>query len=234
MYPPGGRPSPTVSRHAWLAPPHALRHHRRGRRGATSAWSCSPADTEPHVGHTTRPRVPSCSAAPWCGASGVSGNDGDCNARIRYEGVIYRPHNALKRDRPAGRGARRRRCRRLRRRSFRDQGRRGDGLRREERPALHRCQRLGEPIGRGSTWPRACPSLSGQQLCGETRRGSADRPASLSPCLCHCKPPVSLSAATPDARALSVDERQDFGVHRMQLAMCRRGIACLPCASQIC
>lgn len=41
-------------------------------------------------------------ALPLLGAcaSGVSGNDGDCNARIRYEGVIYQPHNALNETAP--------------------------------------------------------------------------------------------------------------------------------------
>ena len=32
----------------------------------------------------------------------TSGNEGDCNARIRYEGVIYRPHNALVETPPRG------------------------------------------------------------------------------------------------------------------------------------
>jgi hypothetical protein len=43
-------------------------------------------------------------ALPLLGAcaSGVSGNAGDCNARIRYEGVIYRPHNALNETAPRG------------------------------------------------------------------------------------------------------------------------------------
>ena len=35
-------------------------------------------------------------------ASGVSGDDGGCNARIRYEGVLYRPHNALNETAPRG------------------------------------------------------------------------------------------------------------------------------------
>lgn len=44
-----------------------------------------------------RPVLGFLAALPLLGAcaSGVSGNDGDCNARIRYEGVIYQPHNAL-------------------------------------------------------------------------------------------------------------------------------------------
>jgi hypothetical protein len=44
-------------------------------------------------------------ALPLLGAcaSGVSGDDGDCSARIRHEGVIYRPHNAL--NETAQRGA---------------------------------------------------------------------------------------------------------------------------------
>ena len=43
-------------------------------------------------------------ALPLLGAcaSGVSGSEGDCNARIRYEGVIYRPHNALNETAPLG------------------------------------------------------------------------------------------------------------------------------------
>lgn len=43
-------------------------------------------------------------ALPLLGAcaSGVSGNDRGCNARIRYEGVIYRPHNALNWTAPRG------------------------------------------------------------------------------------------------------------------------------------
>jgi hypothetical protein len=44
-----------------------------------------------------RPTLVFLAALPLLGAcaSGVSSNDGDCNARIRYDGVIYRPHNAL-------------------------------------------------------------------------------------------------------------------------------------------
>lgn len=43
-------------------------------------------------------------ALPLLGAcaSGASGNDGDCNARIRFEGVSYRPHNALNETAPRG------------------------------------------------------------------------------------------------------------------------------------
>jgi hypothetical protein len=35
-------------------------------------------------------------------ASGVSGSDGGCNARVRFEGVTYRPHNALNQTAPRG------------------------------------------------------------------------------------------------------------------------------------
>lgn len=35
-------------------------------------------------------------------ASGVPGNGGDCNARIRYERVTYRPHNTLNETAPLG------------------------------------------------------------------------------------------------------------------------------------
>lgn len=31
-----------------------------------------------------------------------SGTDGDCSARIRYEGVVYRPHAALNQSAPQG------------------------------------------------------------------------------------------------------------------------------------
>lgn len=43
-------------------------------------------------------------AAPILGAcnSDTPGNDGDCNARIRYEGVVYRPHNELNQAAPTG------------------------------------------------------------------------------------------------------------------------------------
>jgi len=36
-----------------------------------------------------------------CGAD-PSGSDRDCSARIRYEGVVYRPHNALNQAAPQG------------------------------------------------------------------------------------------------------------------------------------
>jgi len=51
-----------------------------------------------------RPVLGFLAALPLLGAcaSGVSGNDGDCNARIRYEGVIYQPHNALNETAPPG------------------------------------------------------------------------------------------------------------------------------------
>jgi hypothetical protein len=39
--------------------------------------------------------------------------DGDCSARIRYEGVIYRPHNGLNQAAPRGSELGAGRCRRL-------------------------------------------------------------------------------------------------------------------------
>jgi hypothetical protein len=41
---------------------------------------------------------------PFLGACGtdVPAGDGDCNARIRYQGVVYRPHNAVNQDAPRG------------------------------------------------------------------------------------------------------------------------------------
>ena len=38
-----------------------------------------------------------------CGAGTTGPDDGDCSARIRYDGVVYRPHNALNRNAPRGR-----------------------------------------------------------------------------------------------------------------------------------
>jgi len=37
-----------------------------------------------------------------CNADGSGTDTGDCNARIRYEGVLYRPHNALNQAAPSG------------------------------------------------------------------------------------------------------------------------------------
>lgn len=38
---------------------------------------------------------------PACGVDAAS--QGDCNARIRYDGTLYRPHQDLRQDAPAGR-----------------------------------------------------------------------------------------------------------------------------------
>jgi hypothetical protein len=52
----------------------------------------------------TRPGLGLLVVLPLLGgcASGVSGNDGDCNARIRYEETTYQPHNALNQTAPLG------------------------------------------------------------------------------------------------------------------------------------
>jgi hypothetical protein len=51
----------------------------------------------------SRPLLAALAVLPVLGACapGVS-TDADCNARIRYEGVLYRPHNALNESAPQG------------------------------------------------------------------------------------------------------------------------------------
>jgi hypothetical protein len=44
--------------------------------------------------------VGGCTATPRSDAAPA--NQGDCTGRIRFEGVIYRPHNAVNQEAPAG------------------------------------------------------------------------------------------------------------------------------------
>jgi hypothetical protein len=56
------------------------------------------------VSSSSRPVLAVLLLVPWwsaCGADMPAG-DGDCNARIRYDGVVYRPHNAVNQVAPRG------------------------------------------------------------------------------------------------------------------------------------
>jgi hypothetical protein len=57
-----------------------------------------------HVFSSSRRVLATLLALPLLGACGpdVPAGDEDCNARIRYQGVIYRPHNAVNQAAPRG------------------------------------------------------------------------------------------------------------------------------------